>query len=90
MVHHGRACAEPVVALKARTMCGKLQVLIQWKGLSADTASWEDLEEFWWLYPSFQLEDKLFLQAGRDVMYGRQYVRRHRNSNNLVNGPIRP
>jgi hypothetical protein len=35
--------------------------------------SWMDLEEFCHLYPSFQLEDELILEGGRDVMWGLAY-----------------
>jgi transcriptional regulator GlxA family with amidase domain len=45
-----------------------------------DEATWEPLQEFQDLYPDFQLEDELFLQAGRDVMTGVQYTRRRRTS----------
>ncbi|WVZ83528.1 hypothetical protein U9M48_030666 [Paspalum notatum var. saurae] len=45
---------------------------------SAAEASWVPLEEFHRQHPTFQLEDELIVQAGRDVMYGHQYQRRHR------------
>ncbi|WVZ98174.1 LOW QUALITY PROTEIN: hypothetical protein U9M48_043643 [Paspalum notatum var. saurae] len=52
------------------------EVLVQWQGLSAADASWMPLPEFQRLYPSFQLEDELLVQAGRDVMWEKQYGRR--------------
>jgi transcriptional regulator GlxA family with amidase domain len=50
--------------------------LIKWRGLPGDDATWESLEEFRAEHPGFQLEDELFLQAGRDVMTGIPYRRR--------------
>jgi hypothetical protein len=43
-----------------------------------DEATWEPLQEFKDLYPNFQLEDKLFVEGGRDVMTGIQYARHRR------------
>jgi hypothetical protein len=55
------------------------QVLVQWKGESAASATWEDVEPFCAKYPAFQLEDELVLEGGgRDVMIGRTYSRRRR------------
>jgi hypothetical protein len=54
------------------------QVLVQWKGESAASATWEDVEPFRAKYPDFQLEDELVLDGGRDVMVGRTYSRRRR------------
>jgi hypothetical protein len=51
-------------------------VLVQWKGQPAVEATWVNLEDFWNLYPSFQLEDELLAEGGGDVMVGRQYTRR--------------
>jgi hypothetical protein len=55
------------------------QVLVQWKGASPASSTWEDVEPFRAAYPLFQLEDELPLEEGRDVMYGRTYSRRHRS-----------
>jgi hypothetical protein len=40
--------------------------------------SWVDADEFKSLYPSFELADKLILQRGRDVMWGKVYSRREK------------
>jgi hypothetical protein len=37
-----------------------------------------DADEFKSLYPSFELADKLILQRGRDVMWGKVYSRREK------------
>jgi hypothetical protein len=50
--------------------------LVQWHGLSPEDATWEPLEDFKHEFPDFQLEDELFVQAGRDVMTGLPYRRR--------------
>jgi hypothetical protein len=62
---HGRACIEPMMVEKSRVVRGKLEVLVQWKGLAATEASWMPLEKFCKLYPSFQLPDKLIVQGER-------------------------
>jgi len=41
-------------------------------------ATWEPLEALREAHPTFQLEDELFLQGGRDVMVGNKYQRRKR------------
>jgi transcriptional regulator GlxA family with amidase domain len=40
------------------------QVLVHWRGEPAESASWEDLDEFRSKYPDFQLEDELGLEGG--------------------------
>ena len=72
----GRALPGPERALRAQQRRGVWKILIKWRGLSADDATWESLEEFRAEHPDFQLEDELFLQAGRDVMTGIPYSRR--------------
>ena len=39
-------------------------------------ATWEKLDEFRQQFPDVQLEDELFVEAGRDVMTGLTYSRR--------------
>jgi hypothetical protein len=41
-------------------------------------ATWEDIDNFIDCSPTFQLEDKLLVKGGGDVMWGRQYQRRSR------------
>ena len=76
-IHHGRVCLVPERVLKGRQVRGLQEVLVQWQGHQAAEASWMPLDEFRCVYPSFQLEDELIVQAGRDVMYGRHYTRCH-------------
>jgi hypothetical protein len=49
---------------------------VQWKGQPVTEATWTDLAAFQETYPSFQLEDELLAEGGRDVMVGKQYTRR--------------
>lgn len=72
-IEHGRALPMPAKVLKACLRRDVWHVLVQWIGLDASTASWEPLEEFKRSYPSFQLEDELFHETGRDVMWGIPY-----------------
>lgn len=69
----GRILPAPECALKAQQRRGVSKVLIQWRGLSSDDATWENVDDFRAVFPYFQLEDKLFSQAGRDVMCDIQY-----------------
>ncbi|WVZ49241.1 hypothetical protein U9M48_000615 [Paspalum notatum var. saurae] len=79
-VQHGRVCLVPQQVLRGRLARGMSEVLVQWQGQSAAEAAWVPLTELKQRYPSFQLEDELIVQAGRDVMHGRQYWRRHRRN----------
>jgi len=77
-IHHGAITPEPERALRTRLARGVRQVLVHWKGEPAASATWEDLDSFHDKYPSFQLEDALDVEGGRDVMWGRAYSRRRR------------
>jgi hypothetical protein len=48
--------------------------------MAESDASWELLDDFKARFPDFQLEDKLFLEEGRDVMVGNMYQRRGKTS----------
>lgn len=67
--------------MRSRLNYGHREILVQWAGQSPDDATWEDLEEFCQLYPSFELMGKLALEEGSDVMdsfYGKGYSRKLR------------
>jgi hypothetical protein len=63
-VRHGAVVPEPERAVKARLARGVRQVLVQWKGASPASSTWEDVDRFRTLYPQFQLEDELPLEGG--------------------------
>nr|CAB3494457.1 unnamed protein product [Digitaria exilis] len=76
---HGAVLLEPERAEKSRLARGVHQILVHWKDQPASAATWADVDSFVERYPSFQLEDKLLIEEGRAVMWGRHYVmRRHR------------
>ncbi|XP_066381897.1 uncharacterized protein [Miscanthus floridulus] len=77
-LRHGAIDPEPERAVRYRFANGVPQVLVQWKGASAASATWEDTAAFRAKYPSFQLEDELTLGGEGDVMFGRTYTRRRR------------
>jgi hypothetical protein len=60
-LRHGRACPTPAKVIRARLAHGRHELLMQWTGQAASDVSWMELDEFWRLYPTFQLEDKLNL-----------------------------
>jgi len=64
--------------VRYRIVSGVPQVLVQWQGASAASATWENTAEFRAKYPAFQLEDELILGGEGDVMFGRKYTRRRR------------
>jgi len=78
-IKHGSVVPAPDRVTQTRLARGVRQVLVYWRGEPASSATWEDLDEFRTTYPEFQLEDKLDLEGGRDVMWGQGYVRRRRN-----------
>ena len=66
--------------LRSRLSRGAWQVLVQWANLPAADATWEPVDDFRAAYPTFQLEDELFSEDGRDVMVGNVYKRRDKAS----------
>jgi hypothetical protein len=77
-IHHGAVQPEPELVVRSRLARGVHQVLVQWKGEPAASATWEDIGSFRERYPAFQLEDDLALEGRRDVMWGLTYSRRRR------------
>lgn len=75
-IDNGRPIPVPAKILKASLRRDVWHVLVQWVGLPPADASWESVEDFKRDYPSFQLENELFAEAGRDVMWGIPYQRR--------------
>lgn len=47
----------------------KLRVLVQWKGLAPDDATWESWDE---LKAEYHLEDKVFFETHGNVMKGKE------------------
>jgi hypothetical protein len=75
---HGVVVPTPARVTRARLARGVRQVLVEWQGEPPALATWEDLDDLHARLPSFQLEDELDFEAGRDVMCGRTYARRRR------------
>ena len=77
-LRHGRLLPQPARVLRASLRRDVWHVLIHWANMPESEATWEPLEAFREAHPTFQLEDELFLQGGRDVMVGNKYQRRKR------------
>jgi hypothetical protein len=45
-IHNGAVIPEPLRVEQARLACGVRQVLVRWRGEPAESASWEDIDEF--------------------------------------------
>ncbi|XP_019158364.1 PREDICTED: uncharacterized protein LOC109155092 [Ipomoea nil] len=76
----GRLVRQPQRVLRSRLNRGSPEILVVWKGISADDATWEQLHDFKLQFPSFKLEDKLVVQEGsNDAFFGKAYQRRIRN-----------
>jgi hypothetical protein len=78
LILDGAVVPEPEHVAGARVSRGVRQVLVRWRGEPATSATWEDFDDFKARFPAFQLEDELVFDEGRDVMYGRTYVRQRR------------
>ena len=77
--HNGAVVPVPAAVTVGRLARGIRQLLVQWQGEPAASASWEDYDDFRARFPDFQLEDELVFDGGRDVMCGRTYARRARD-----------
>jgi hypothetical protein len=75
-LHHGRPLQRPVRVLRSELRRGVWHVLVEWAGMPVSEATWEPVPAFREAHPSFQLEDELFPEGGRDVMIGKMYKRR--------------
>ncbi|XP_068648756.1 uncharacterized protein [Aristolochia californica] len=62
--HEGCTLPCPAKVLQACHAQDSWELLIQWSNAELLPASWEPLEQFQTLYPTFELTDKLFLQEG--------------------------
>jgi hypothetical protein len=75
-INHGRALPETEQIVRARLNSSSWELLVHWMGREQSETSWESLEGFKDAYPSFKLEDELFVKDGRNVIdafVGRQY-----------------
>jgi hypothetical protein len=73
LTNNGRAYPQPAEVIKGCLARGRHELLVRWTGQLAADATWVELATFKAEFASFQLEDKLNFQAGRDVMTGIQY-----------------
>ncbi|XP_068639379.1 uncharacterized protein [Aristolochia californica] len=67
-IEDGKVSFTPIKILKTRQLADSTQILVQWSHSDPTYATWEDLQVFQHVYPSFELEDKLCSQGGSDVM----------------------
>ncbi|WVZ84441.1 hypothetical protein U9M48_031473 [Paspalum notatum var. saurae] len=69
----GAVVPDPARVVRARLARGVRQVLVQWRGEPAASATWENYDDFRAQHPAFQLEDELVFEEGRDVIYTQGY-----------------
>jgi hypothetical protein len=75
-IKHGKALPQPEQIVRALLNRWSWELLVCWTGREPSETSWESLEDFKDAYPSFKLEDELFIEDGRNVIdafVGRQY-----------------
>jgi hypothetical protein len=72
---HGAVVPASAWVTRPQLARGVHQVLVEWQGEPPASATWEDLDDLRAWFPSFQLEDELDFEAGRDVMCGHTYAR---------------
>jgi hypothetical protein len=65
------------------------RVLVQWQGLMPEDATWESLADIRKSYPNLNLEDKVFVDGGRDVT-GSQPLMDFDNGPEDTIGPMDP
>jgi len=70
----------PVGVLQPFRAPSPFQVLAPRAGISEADTPWEPVETFRAAHPCFQLEDELFVDGGRSVMYGNDYLRTKHSS----------
>jgi hypothetical protein len=63
-IKHGRVMPQPEKVLRARLNRGVWEILVQWLCQATADVTWENVPEFKDAYPSFQLENELFLNGG--------------------------
>jgi hypothetical protein len=63
-LHNGRVLLQPERVLGSSLRRGSWHILIQWAGLPSSDATWEPVEAFRTSFPSFQLEDEMFVEGG--------------------------
>jgi hypothetical protein len=80
---HGHAIPQPAEVIKGHLACGMHELLVRWTSQAAADATWIELDTFKRDFPSFQLEDELVLQGGRDMMTGIPYQHRGQRQSNL-------
>jgi hypothetical protein len=80
---HGRAIPQLAEVITGCLARGVHELLVRWTGQAVADATWVELGTFKRDFPSFQLEDELVLQGGRDVMTRIPYQRRGQRQPNL-------
>jgi hypothetical protein len=76
IIEDGRVIPIPAKALSTCMRRGVKHILVQWAGSSEMDATWEPFDDFVQQYPTFQLEDELLVEQGRDVTWGIRYKHR--------------
>jgi len=82
-IFRGRVVPTPTKVVRARLNRDRWELLVQWEGLPAADATWEPIADFKERYPTFQLEDELFVgEKGNvvDSFVGGQYRRKARRA----------
>ncbi|XP_066320582.1 uncharacterized protein [Miscanthus floridulus] len=75
-LRHGRPLQWSECVLRSELHRGMWHILVEWVGMPVSEATWELVLAFHEAHPSFQLEDELFPEGGRDVMVSKMYEHR--------------